>query len=58
MKIVIDIKTGNAAFADNPEELQNILIDAVTDIAQSGRKERSLYDSNGNNVGKFKVTGK
>jgi len=58
MKIIINIKTGNAAFEENVGELQSILIDAVEDIAQSGRKERFLYDSYGNKVGNFKVTGK
>ena len=55
MKITINIKTDNAAFQDNPEELQNILTKAVEDIAQSGRKERMLYDSNGNKVGNYKI---
>jgi len=58
MKITINITTDNAAFQDNTNELQEILIDAVEDIAQSGRRERNLYDSNGNKVGSFKVTGK
>ncbi len=58
MKITIDIKTDNAAFEDNPYALQAILVDAVEDIAQSGRRERYLYDSNGNKVGKFVVTGR
>jgi hypothetical protein len=58
MKIVITIKTDNAAFQDNPQELQEILVDAVEAISQSGRRDRLLFDSYGNKIGNFKVTGK
>ena len=58
MKIVIDIKTDNAAFKDDPEELQSILIEAVENIAQTDTKECNLYDNNGNRVGAYKVTGR
>jgi hypothetical protein len=64
MKIVIDIKTDNAAFQDNDRELNQILTYAVEMICNyTGsflRKDRegNLRDSNGNTVGKFKVTGK
>ena len=58
MKIVIDIKTDNAAFEENPDELQSILIEAAENIAQSDSRECNLYDSNGNRVGVYKITGK
>jgi hypothetical protein len=58
MKIVINIKTDSSAFKESVYELQDILVDVAEHIAQSNEKERVLYDSNGNEVGKFKVTGK
>jgi hypothetical protein len=58
MKIVIYIKTDNAAFEDNPEELENILELVSRKIGAAGQREGSLLDSNGNKVGNFKVTGK
>jgi hypothetical protein len=57
MKIIIDIKTDNAAFEDNTDELRSILIGVNAKIAV-GQREGNLRDSNGNAVGKFKVTGK
>lgn len=56
MKIVIDIKTDNAAFEDNEEELREIL--SYTAEQVYGRRSGKLWDRNGNMVGKFKVTGK
>jgi len=58
MKIVINIKTDNAAFQENHMELEEILHQAACNIAQDGARNRNLYDSNGNNVGAYKVTGK
>jgi hypothetical protein len=58
MKITIDIKTDNAAFQDNDRELNQILTYAVGMICNYGDREGNLRDSNGNTVGKFKVTGK
>jgi hypothetical protein len=57
MKITIDIKTDNAAFEDNPDELANIIHGVGVKIV-IGLRCGSLTDSNGNTVGKFKVTGK
>lgn len=57
MKITIDIKTDNAAFEENETELYDIL-GRVAMAVQDGERERNLMDSNGNVVGKFKVTGK
>jgi hypothetical protein len=58
MKVVINIKTDNAAFEDDPEaEVKRILIQAVMDTA-TGNREGNLRDSNGNKVGTFIVTGK
>jgi len=57
MKITIDIKTDNAAFEENDIELDKILHGAVAKIG-SGHRDGNLRDSNGNAVGKFKVTGK
>lgn len=63
MKIVIDIKTENAAFQDEPAELHNILATLAKKIGFRDERDKTdkygnLYDSNGNTVGKFKVTGK
>lgn len=57
MKIVIDIKTDNAAFEDDDMQLFNIISDAQSAIV-IGHREGNLRDINGNTVGKFKVTGK
>ena len=59
MKITIDIKTDNAAFEEYGE-VKRILTDMVNsldDIVRAG-DGGNLRDSNGNKVGKFKVTGK
>jgi hypothetical protein len=56
MKIIININTENAAFEDNPCELENILAGAI--LKMKTEKEGNLRDSNGNKVGNFKVTGK
>ena len=57
MKIVIDIKTENAAFEENPQEVEMILKETAEKIGL-GDRDGKLMDSNGNIVGKFKVTGK
>jgi hypothetical protein len=57
MKIVINIKTDNAAFQDNPYEVNNILEKVIRKLDQ-GEREANLHDTNGNMVGNFKVTGK
>jgi hypothetical protein len=58
MKITIDIKTDNAAFEDE-SEIYNILVDQLAaKIGQNYERTGSLRDTNGNTVGKFKVTGK
>lgn len=58
MKVVINIKTDNAAFENDPEgEVKRILIQAVRDTV-TGNRDGNLRDSNGNKVGTFIVTGK
>ena len=57
MKITINIKTNNAAFEDNPGEVQDIIEHVAVSIS-SGMAEGPLWDSNGNRVGNYKVTGK
>ena len=57
MRITIDIKTDNAAFQDNDTELYDIM-GRVSMAVSDGEREGRLMDSNGNTVGKFKVTGK
>jgi hypothetical protein len=57
MKITIDIKTDNAAFDDDDMQIFNIISDVQAAVV-IGKREGNLRDSNGNAVGKFKVTGK
>lgn len=60
MKITIDIKTENAAFEEefgDGNELDTILKETAEKIS-GGKRDGSIQDSNGNTVGKFKVTGK
>lgn len=57
MKIVIDIKTDNAAFEENQHEVHDILINVRNKI-DCGDRTGICMDHNGNTVGKFKVTGK
>lgn len=57
MKITIDIKTDNAAFEENPQEVEMILKETAKKIG-NGYRDGNLRDSNGNTVGKFRVTGK
>jgi hypothetical protein len=57
MKITIDFKTDNAAFQDNDQEWINVIEKAVH-LLKFGERNGNLRDSNGNQVGFFKVTGK
>lgn len=52
----IEIRLDNAAFEDNglENELHNILSAIQLKIA-TGQKSNYAYDSNGNNVGDFKI---
>lgn len=54
MRIIIDIETDNAAFEENEEELEYLLLSVVSKI-NAGYKSGSLRDTNGNRVGDFKV---
>ena len=57
MTIRIKIDTTYAAFEDNPDELRNCLQRVAERIAD-GRRDGRITDSNGNNVGEYRVTGK
>lgn len=57
MRITIDINTDNAAFKDDPSELKRIIGNIAIQV-NAGAREDNLRDSNGNTVGKFKVTGR
>ena len=57
MNIRVKVDTGNAAFADNADELRDCLQAAVERIAD-GSREGTITDTNGNTVGEYKVTGK
>jgi len=48
MKISIEFDTDNAAFDDNPHELEDVLEQAARKISQGGG---TLLDSNGNKIG-------
>lgn len=54
----IKIDTKNSAFEDNLEgEIRYCLMKIIVKL-NSGEKEGNLLDSNGNNVGSFKLTNK
>lgn len=53
MQLSITINLDNAAFEDNPEELQQILAQ-VTGVSDG--LTRTLRDSNGNIVGHYVIT--
>ena len=57
MKIVINIKTGNSAFEDSNTELFDIMGE-ISMAVSDGEREGNIWDSNGNTVGNYKVTGK
>lgn len=52
----IQIRLDNSAFEDDymANELHNIL-GAIQYKIASGQKQNKIYDSNGNNVGDFKI---
>lgn len=51
--IRIEIDTGNAAFADHPEELSRILQYVAAHAAEIDEEDGlNLYDVNGNRVGR------
>ena len=59
MTITIKLKTDNAAFTENPQEVYDILNDWLQGWANGDRpNEGSLKDSNGNKVGEVTVKGK
>ncbi len=57
MKLTIEIKTGNAAFEDNPDELARLLNKATAMVLphEDDPSEHNLRDFNGNVVGKVTV---
>ena len=57
MRIEININTGNAAFEDNPFELNDCLRYAVDEISR-GVSGGRIRDTNGNTVGTFEVDNK
>jgi hypothetical protein len=57
MRLTLTIHCDNAAFDDHPEmEIARILRKAAQDIDR-GTFAAPLLDSNGNTVGKLKITG-
>lgn len=54
----IQIRLDNSAFEDDylEGELHNVLSTIQLKIIQ-GQKQNNIYDSNGNNVGQFKIEG-
>ncbi len=57
MTITIRVKTGNAAFEDDPTGEQNAIVQKVAREIANGDRRGSIRDSNGNTVGDFRVTG-
>jgi len=51
----IRIETNNAAFDSTKEEIHACLTEVIRKIWK-GEKEAKIYDSNGNEVGSFKLT--
>jgi hypothetical protein len=56
MEFKLNFKMDNAAFEDNPEEVQTILKNIGFDISK-GYGQGMLRDSNGNMIGEWKITG-
>jgi YD repeat-containing protein len=57
VNITIEINTDNDAFTyDSDTEVANILTRLVRHIEQSGIQVKSLYDTNGNRVGRVVVS--
>lgn len=52
MNISIEFETGNAAFEDNPNEIEYVLEQVARKVSQGGG---SLFDSNGNKIGKVAI---
>lgn len=58
-RVVMQIETGNAAFEDNPQELQGVIRQAARKVSDSRKIERidsKLRDTNGNTIGFIKAT--
>lgn len=51
-KFQVYFETSNAAFEDNPREVQEILLKIVRRL-DNGESGGCIYDSNGNNVGEW-----
>ena len=55
MKITIEFSTDNAAFEDNPREVEQLLLQATKDALEEEDSSESwvhlLFDSNGNSCG-------
>ena len=59
MKIIINIKTDNEAFQDGFRDYEvKRILETIPKRIENGEKDGLLRDINGNNIGKFKVTGK
>ena len=59
MELIIKINLDNAAFKDDPEELQQILQWLAEGVIYDEYKSacnRSLQDSNGNQIGTVEIT--
>ena len=52
----IRIETRNSAFEENLEEAIEYCLDNVLEKINDGYKDCPIHDSNGNNVGNFKLT--
>jgi hypothetical protein len=57
MRLTITIRTGNAAFTDDPHAELARIIREYADRLEGGREDCALMDYNGNHVGEAKVTG-
>jgi len=56
MQVIIQIKCDNEAFEGYPEcEVSRILKDLAKMVLHHGMNDHSLFDVNGNKVGKFEV---
>tara|TARA_R100000808_G_C2095853_1_gene114590 strand:- start:659 stop:844 length:186 start_codon:yes stop_codon:yes gene_type:complete len=55
MKIIIDLRTDNAAFENFDYQLGKILDKVKISIIENHLSERNLFDFNGNKIGNFKI---
>jgi len=55
MKLSIEINLDNSAYACNPEEVQENLMDIIKKI-NWGDAEGIVFDSNGNKTGNWEIT--